>query len=395
MTNIFSPKRNFYISYVKGLAIFYMIIIHLVDWSDLHLGFTANMMKEVLHTSLIFFVTLTGANIIQAYGNYENLGKPIRKLYKRILILLAIYFAYNIGKYYIFDFSTSSFYLQFIEKQTFNLSGILNFKSFTSPITVLIMDSAFLFLSPLLLYVNKNFKYKKSFILGLIIIILIINYGIILPNYLPLNPTDPYFPINRNIVLDILYANGFVLFPMALWAVPYLVGSLLAMLGFEKRRHEAIMIFSIITVVLGALKLSNNESLLLNPYIFPLMPYYVFVCFFAMFIFIQCFMWLEKIRSKKINLLLSTFRLFGDKSLKIYIYHWLVIDISIRIFFPYIKSMWLVMILYLGFFIYSNRKTILEYNEYGYKINHYRSKDSKDTSMMIGLNNTETIPVKE
>lgn len=116
MTNIFSPKRNFYISYMKGLALVYMIIIHLIDWSELQLGLTANLLKEILHTSLIFFVTLTGANIIQAYGNAESLKKPIRKLYRRVVILTAIYFAYNIVKFLIFDFSTSNFYQQFIEK---------------------------------------------------------------------------------------------------------------------------------------------------------------------------------------------------------------------------------------------------------------------------------------
>lgn len=375
MTKIFSSKRNFYISYLKWLALFYMIIIHLIDWSDLQLWFTANVMKEVLHTSLIFFVTLTWANIIQAYWNYETMGKPIKKLYKRILILISIYFAYNIWKFILFDFNTSTFYLQFIEKWTFNLAWILNFKSFTSPITVLIMDSMFLLLSPLLLYINKNFKYKKSFLLWLIILILIINYGLILPNYLPFNPPNPFFPIKQNIILDILYSNDFVLFPMALWAVPYLVWSLLAMLWFEKRRNEAIMFFSIITIILWAAKLSNNETLFLNPYIFPLMPYYIFVCFFAMFIFIQCFIWLEKLKSKRLNLALSTLRLFWDKSLKTYIYHWMVIDLTIRIFFPYIMIMWLLMPAYLWIFIYLNRKLILEYNEYWYKINHYKLRE--------------------
>ncbi|EKE26526.1 MAG: hypothetical protein ACD_4C00252G0001, partial [uncultured bacterium (gcode 4)] len=124
MTNTFSPKRNFYISYLKWLALFYMIIIHLLDWSNMQLWFTTSILKEVLHTSLIFFVTLTWANIIQAYGNYESLKKPIKKLYKRILILLWIYFAYNIIKYYTFDFSTSNFYQQFTDKKTFDMTWI-------------------------------------------------------------------------------------------------------------------------------------------------------------------------------------------------------------------------------------------------------------------------------
>lgn len=372
MTNTFSPKRNFYISYLKWLALFYMIIIHLLDWSNMQLWFTTSILKEVLHTSLIFFVTLTWANIIQAYGNYESLKKPIKKLYKRILILLWIYFAYNIIKYYTFDFSTSNFYQQFTDKKTFDMTWIFTFKSFTSPITVLIMDSIFLFFSPLLLYVNKNFKYKKSFVFGLILVILLINYGFVLPNYLPFNPANPFFPIERNIFLDVLYSNDFVLFPIALWAVPYLMGSLFSMFGFEKRRHEAIIIFSIITIILWALKITNNESLFLNPYIFPLMPYYIFVCFFALFVFVQCFIWLEKVKSWRINLALSALRLFWDKSLKIYIYHWIVIDLTIRIFFPYIEIMWISMFIYVWYFIYSNKKIILEYLEYWYKNNHYK-----------------------
>lgn len=377
MTNIFSPKRNFYISYVKGLAIIYMAMVHLIDWSELRLWLTTSILKEVLHTSLIFFVTLTWANIIQAYWNYENMKKPLKKLYKRVVILMAIYFAYNFIKFAIFDFSTSSFFIQFMEKWNFNALWILTFKSFTSPITVLVMDSMFLLLSPLLLYANKHFKYKKTFIFFLIIGLVMFNYGFILPNYLPMSPKDPYFPIQKNIILDVLYWNDFILFPMALWAVPYLIGSLLSMFGFEKIRHEAIMIFAMITIALWSIKISNNESLFLNPYIFPLMPYYIFVCFFALFVFVQCFIWLEKMRSEKINKMLSILRLFWDKSLKMYIYHWMVIDLSIHLFFPYLWSMWISMIIFVAVFVYIHKKEVALYEEYWYKIGHYKSKNIK------------------
>ncbi|EKE29797.1 MAG: hypothetical protein ACD_2C00096G0003 [uncultured bacterium (gcode 4)] len=374
MTNLYSPKRNFYISYIKWLSLIYMIIIHLVDWSDMRLWVTSSLLKEVLHTSLIFFVTLTWANIIQAYWNYENIKKPMKKLYKRIAILLAIYFAYNFIKFMIFDFSTSAFYLQFIEKGYFNIWWLLTFRSFTSPITVLIMDSTFLALSPILLYMNKNVKRKKEILIWVIIALLVINYWIVIPNYLPFSPANPYFPINQNPILDLLYANNYVLFPVALWAVPYLIWSLLAMYWFEKKMHEATLIFAIITIILGSLKLANNESLLLNPYIFPLQPYYIFVCFFALFVFVQIFMWMEKIKSRKIHGVLSVIRYLWDKSLYVYIYHWMVIDISIRIFFPYIRTMWLVMWVYLFLQLYLNRSTIAQYYEYWYKSWHYRAK---------------------
>ncbi|EKE27358.1 MAG: hypothetical protein ACD_3C00221G0002 [uncultured bacterium (gcode 4)] len=376
MTNLFSPKRNFYISYTKWLALIYMIIIHLLDWSEFQLGLTSSLLKEVLHTSLIFFVALTGANIIQAYWNYDNLKKPIKKLYKRILILTLIYFAYNLIKFMIFDFSTSAFYQQFMEKWYFNIWWLLTFRSFTSPITVLVMDSMFLALSPILLYLNKNSKHKKWILIWVIVALLVINYWIVIPNYIPFNPINPYFPINQNPVLDFLYANNYVLFPVALWAIPYLIWSLLAMYWFEKKMHQATLLFATITIILGSMKFFNNESLLLNPYIFPLQPYYIFVCFFALFVFIRIFMWLEKVKSRKIHATLSVMRFLWDNSLYVYIYHWMVIDISIRIFFPYLKTMWLVMSLYLFFQIYLNRQTIAQYYEYWYKSWHYRAKKS-------------------
>lgn len=239
---------------------------------------------------------------------------------------------------------------------------------------MLILDSAFLIVSPLLLLLNRRCRYKKTVLTGIIISILFFNYGFIIPNYLPFNPANPYFPIQKNLLIDVLYANDFVLFPIALWSVPYLIGSLLSMLGFEKRRNEAIMIFSIITIVLGYIKLANNETLLLNPYIFPLMPYYVFVCFFALFVFVQIFIWLEKLRSRKINAILATLRLYGDNSLKIYIYHWMAIDLSIRVFYPNLKMIWLIMAVYLSTYTYRQRGLIMEYLEHAYKTGHYKSR---------------------
>lgn len=348
-----------------------MIIVHLIDWSEIPMANFSIILKEILHTSLIFFVALTWANIIQAYGNYENLTKPITKLYKRVWVLILIYFIYNLTKLFIFDFSTSNFWLQYINKWTFNVEWILSFKSFTSPITVLILDSMFLILSPLLLLLNKKAKYKKTILFFIILSILIINYFIILPNYLPFNPKNPFFPIEQNIFLDVIYWRWFVLFPMALWAVPYLVWSLLSMLWFEKKRNVAIIFFATITIILWTMKVVNNETLMLNPYIFPLMPYYMFVSFFALFVFTQITIWLEKSKNEIVYKSLAMLRFLGDNSLRIYLYHWIAIDLAIWIFYPNLWMTWVVMIIYLSWHIYLKRKMITDYIDYWYRSWHY------------------------
>ena len=121
-------KRNYYFSYLKGWAIISIILIHLLDWSGLILSKTSLCFKELLYTSVLFFIATAGGLVYLAYGKYDLLTAS-KKLFKRGSELIAVYFLYNIIKLYVYNFYTEPFYNRFASAGKMNLINILSLNS--------------------------------------------------------------------------------------------------------------------------------------------------------------------------------------------------------------------------------------------------------------------------
>lgn len=338
-------KRNFYISYLKGWAIISIILVHLIDWSNINLTKSVLEFRELLYPAVLFFIATAGSLSYIAYRKYE-LKTVTLKSFRRGGELIAIYFLYNIIKLYIFDFSKEPFYGQFIYKHTLNLSDILSLHSFTAPISIILTIGILLIISPFFIYLSR-LKYAKI-IFGLLILVLIfINY--VLPT-----PTD--------FLIDFLYAKNNITFPLILWLLPFLIGFYLSMWDFEKHKGKFLLIFLILTVVFGFRQLADIQSINLKSQMYPLKLFYIFLSFSLMFVLIFLFYFLEKIKSKTINGFLSLMRFLGDSTLEIYIYHWIVIDLTIWLMYPQIKYiLYSVPLFILIYSIIKRRKLIAYY----------------------------------
>lgn len=343
-----NSKKNFYISYLKWTAILLIILVHLINWSEMAPGVNTiyYYLKDILHIWLLFFITLSGSLIIIAYGKYDNIKKPSIRLFKRSLILIWIYFSYSMIKLYLYNFKKEPFFLQFVEKWTLNISWIFSFQSFSVPITVLILWSMFLLVTPLILYINKRFKNKKGILLWIIWFFIIVNY---------------FTKIPRNTFTELLYWENNVLFSFNLWFLPYLIWIYLGMIWFQKKKWEILAFFGFTTLTMMAFNLKDNLPFTLGPYMYPLKPYYISLCFFSMFVFIYLFIRLEKKNSIRIRYNLNILRLLWDNSLFIFIGHWIVIDLTISLLFPYIKFIWLTVILFLIWFVMYNKQKLEKY----------------------------------
>ncbi|EKD66795.1 MAG: hypothetical protein ACD_49C00009G0020 [uncultured bacterium (gcode 4)] len=319
-------KRNYYISYLKWIAMVFIVLTHLINRSNIKIisGSFFSYFNDLIKIWPLFFLVLSGSLIIIVYSKYDLKISSLR-LYKRSLLLLLVYYFFNILKFYTFDFAKEPYYWQFIERNTFNLTWILTFQSYAVPIPILILFSIFLAITPLFLYIVKNFKYNKTIILGIIWFFLILNYGVNLP---------------QNNFTNLLYWIDTKLFSFNLWIVPYLIWIFLWTLGFEKRKKEVLLFFLILSIFFWILHFLSGKTLLLEPNMYPLTLYYTSASFFIMFAFIYIFSFLEKIKSKLLASLLSFLRYIWDNSLWIYIVHWIIIDSTIWIFFPQVKFIW-------------------------------------------------------
>ena len=334
--------RNFYLPYIKGCAILGIILIHLIDWSNLKLSANWLLAKELLYPSVLFFIATAGSVVYIAYNHYPPL-KYTYRLVRRGLELIGIYFLVNIVKLFIFNFDSEPFYLQFKWANTLNLNGLWQLKSFTSPITILLTIGAFLIFSPLLLWIIQNVRWPKTTVLILIAALFVGNYYLVYP-------ASP--------LVNFLLAKNNITFPLILWLLPFLIGLFLAMDGFENHKLRYLLIFGALT---GATWLSQGH--IIKPYsaMYPLQPSYIFFSFFFMYCLIFFFTWLEKIRIPVMKLLLGIIRFLGDHTLSIYVYHWLVIDLSIWLLFPAYKWIWLTVFVFLLAYLVAYRHKIADY----------------------------------
>jgi len=337
-------KRNYYFSYIKGWAIISIMLIHLFDWSGLILSKNSLYFKEFLYPSVLFFIATAGGVIFWAYAKYDLLTAS-KKLFRRGGELIAVYFLYNIIKLFIFNFSQEPFYYKFISAGKMNLTDILSLNSFTAPISIILTIGIFLIIAPLLLYLSKT-KYSKLAIGALIAVVLYLGY---------------FFPMPGNQLTNFLYAKNNIMFPLILWLTPFLICFYLSMLGFEKYKGRLLLIFSALTIISGVLQFNNFSSVSFSGEMYPLKLFYVFFSFAFMYFLIYIFYFLEKAGRPAVNYFLALMRLLGDSTLAIYIYHWIVIDITLWIFYPRTNLILLAVPLFLLIYMILKRRKLFEY----------------------------------
>jgi len=340
-------KRNLYISYLKGFAIISIILIHLIDWSNRFLSAGELYFKELLYPAVLFFIATSGSVVYLAYAKYD-LRTAAKKLFRRGGELIAVYFLYNIIKLYIYNFSHEPFYEQFAAAGQLDLAGVLSLKVFTSPITIILTIGALLIIAPLFLYLAKN-KFGKS-VVGLLIIFLIyLNY---------------FLPLPANVLTDFLYSKNNVTFPFMLWLLPFLIGFYLSMLGLEKHKGKFLLIFMALTIICAWPIFNAGQPLKITGYMYPLKLYYLFFSFAFMYFLIYIFYFLEQVSGRAANYFLASIRLLGDSTLAIYVYHWIVIDATLWIFYPRIELIWLTVPLFLACYIILKSGKFMEYLKY-------------------------------
>ncbi len=339
--------RNLYISYIKGIAIIGIILIHLIDWSNISQTVIIRAFDDVLHSAVLLFVLVGGSVTFVAYER-----KSVSQFFKRLLYragqLLFIYYLYSIVKLLVFNFKTEPFYGQFIKIGTLTVPNILTFHSFSVPITVLITYPFLLAVSPVFLLISRKMHRPKLVIAASALGFFAINYWTAIPN-----TVSP--------IIDFLYANGYVLFPIVLWLVPFLVGFFLAQVGFEKQRARILLTGFVLTAFYGVKIILLHQSLAISDHEFPLSPYFISFGVFMLGFFLYFFGFVEKFRNKWVRGALAAGRLLGDRTLGIYIYHWVVIDLTIWIFYPYTSLIWITVPAYLCLYLLVNKKKLIEY----------------------------------
>jgi len=365
-------KRNFYISYIKGYAIVGVLLIHLIDWSNIIITPNIKFWREFAYPAVLFFISTVGSVVYIAYAHRDDLKKTTRRLVTRGAQLIGIYFLYNIIKLWIYNFDKSPFYWQFTEKGTFDVKNIFLLHSFSVPITIILTIGVFLIISPLFLWIAKHAKYPKIIIGAILAAVLVLNYVI---------------PLPQNVVTNFLYSHNIVMFPLALWFMPYLIGFYLALLGFEKHKGKMFLLFAALTAVFYYFAQVSGGSWRLSEYMYPLRLYYICASFAFMYALIWVIWGVEKIaaclychpecsegsrffdslRSLRmtvgsiVKLFLALIRWLGDHTLAIYIYHWIVIDLAIWYYYPDVKKIWIWGPVFVLVYALLKRKKLVEY----------------------------------
>ena len=306
-------NRNLYVSYLRGIAILAIITIHLLDWSGINLNQAELATREWLYLGLIFFVALAGSVIFMAYASNKNLAQVWLRLAGHGAKLIGIYYAYNLIKLWVFNFGTEPFYWQFSEKGMLDFWHILTLKSFTTPISILLTIGVYLIISPVFIYLVQRVRYPKITILSILLAMIVLNYGVTWPH---------------NAFTDFLWARENIMFPLALWLIPYLAGFYAAMWGFEKYASRFFIGLAGLAALIYLVWQTGPGPWSFNWHIYPLNLYAIVAGFAVMFGLVWLLQRIEKIKSPVINWGLRVLQELGDASLFIYIAHWVVIDLT-------------------------------------------------------------------
>ncbi|MFA6486485.1 MAG: acyltransferase family protein [Candidatus Magasanikbacteria bacterium] len=325
-------KRNYYISYIKGCAIIGVLLIHLIDWSNIILTPTDKLWRELAYPAVLFFVSTVGSVVYVAYAHRDDFQKTVWRLVSRGLQLIGIYYLYNLIKLWIYDFDTSPFYWQFSEKHIFDWKNILTLHSFSVPITIIYTIGLLLVISPIFLWITKKFKHSKLIIFLLIILLSFLNYCL---------------PPGGNFIANFVYSRDIVIFPLALWLLPYLIGFYLAMIGFDRHKGKLLALFIFLTALTYYPLHASGATWQLSSYMYPIKLYYIFASFTLMYALIWVFAFVEKTTKGSFAVLrmtatgfLTLMRFLGDRTLSLYLFHWIVIDLTIWYYFPRVKMIW-------------------------------------------------------
>lgn len=338
-------KRNHFISYIKGYAILCVVLIHLIDWSNIPVNNVGSWFKELLYPGVFFFMSTAGSVVYIAYGKSEVWAKPAWKLFKRGLQLIAIYFLYNVIKFFIYDFSKEPFYWQYTEHGRMTLENILTLQVFSSPIGILLTIGVFIMLSPILLLISKKIKYP-NIALSIILLLIVIN---------------AYFNNASGVFTDTIFSRNNISFPLALWSIPFVTGYLIAAFGFEEKKKLWAGIFLPLAAVAIYYQLKNGLSLKPSASMYPLKPYYIIASLAFMSILFYLYSWAEKIPFKISKQKLAITRFLGDFTLSIYIWHWIIIDVVLWIFYPQAKLIWLFVPAFLAIYLFVKKSKVKEY----------------------------------
>jgi hypothetical protein len=344
-------KRNFAISYIKGIAIIFIILIHLIDWGDIQLSATGRLWKQVLFTGVVFFMATAGSVIWIAYGKSDDLLRPTKRLMWRGLQLIGVYYIYNIIKFAIFDYSKENFYYGYASQGIFNWNGILTMKAFAVPIPILVTIGYFVILSPLFLLILKKVKGGVYYLLGLLAFVIMVNYFVELPH---------------TVVTNFLYGRGYIFFSPLPWFTAFLLGLLVAYAGFDQKKKLFLALFTLLIPLSVWYATSHAQSLFIDESLHPLKPLAISVSFAFMFVLMFVFGSIEKFsKNQAVRMSLSVLRVLGDCTLWLYVAHWIAIDVTLWVFAPRSYFVWISMIpLFLGFFVWKRGMIKKYFDEY-------------------------------
>lgn len=329
-------KKNKYISYIKGLAFFSILLIHLCDWGGLTNNLIFVNFRKIFYPglSILIFVSMSGSLIYLAYRDY-NLKKASKRLFIRGLKLIGIYYIFSILKLFLFDFSKQDLYSQFIGSNRMNdLINILTLKKSDTGIAILFTIGSFLLISPILLYFTRKSKHPSRLIF-LIALFFIILSLIITPN-------------NNSYLYNLLYSNNFAIFPLFLWIIPYLLGIFIAMIGFERRKKVILFFTSIISLVY--IIFFSFKKMIISPKIYAYqlsdgsIKYYIYFVLFSFMVLsliMYLFKYIIKKNNKVFNKILYILEFVGDRTFDLYLIQWIFIDLTYLLFSP---NNWLVFI---------------------------------------------------
>ncbi len=338
-------KRNHFISYIKGYSIISVLLIHLIDWSNIMVSPTGNWLKELLYPGVFFFMSTAGSVVYIAYGKSETWAKPAWKLFKRGWQLIAAFYIYNLIKLFVYDFAKEPFYWQYTEHGKMTWQNILTLQSFSSPIGILLTIGALIILSPILLAITKKIKYP-NIVISLILAATIFN---------------AYFLDTSGQISDFLFSRNNISFPLALWSIPFLAGYLIAALGFEEKKNWWLVIFLPLTAILYYYQTKNGLSIKPSHSMYPLKAYYLSASLLFMTVLFYKFYFLEKIQNSIVKKVLATIRYWGDSTLSIYLWHWTVIDLTLWVMYPQTKSIWITVPIFLIIYTVIKRTKLKEY----------------------------------
>lgn len=328
-------KRNNYISYIRGFAILFVILIHLVDWSGVKVNGLFKYIFELFYTGVIFFVALVGSVVYEAYSHRGSLKEVTYKLVRNGLQIILIYFFFNIVKFYIYDFGAETYYLKYIEKGTFDIWGILTLQSISFPISIFITLGTLMLISPFFVWIVRTFKNYKVILYILLFGLIYLNYFVEIPNY----------PI-----WNFLLARNNTTFPILLWTIPYLIGIIVASYGFEKKLIEKLAVSLLVGILMYFLVLDANFVWDLSKYMYPLSMIYVAIGFGFMQILIYLIKLIEKIQNNFVGQMLTILKHWGDNSLNLYLGHWIVIDIIYLLVEKNYWTIWIGVTVFVIFF---------------------------------------------